>query len=157
MTRKKLTNTLHSILIINDASDAVFHPSSSRSAHPHSATEDSTDNAIRPRPGHCSSRAKERRLRLVRIVESKGEEAVGCQLGAHVGAREVRALPPPTFTQAPLMPFYRLDSVVCCVKFSFDGKFLATGCNRTAQIYDTTTGQKTWSVRQNALLPDALT
>jgi len=35
------------------------------------------------------------------------------------------------------------ESVVCCVKFSFDGKFLATGCNRTAQIYDTTTGQKT--------------
>jgi glucose repression regulatory protein TUP1 len=67
------------------------------------------------------------------------------------------SLQPPTFTRAPLMPFYRLDSVVCCVKFSFDGKFLATGCNRTAQIYDTTTGQKTWSVRQNALLPDALT
>lgn len=35
------------------------------------------------------------------------------------------------------------ESVVCCVKFSFDGQFLATGCNRTAQIYDTKTGQKT--------------
>jgi len=38
------------------------------------------------------------------------------------------------------------DSVVCCVRFSADGKFLATGCNRTAQIYDTKTGQKTWLV-----------
>ncbi|KAI0032852.1 WD40-repeat-containing domain protein, partial [Vararia minispora EC-137] len=35
------------------------------------------------------------------------------------------------------------ESVVCCVRFSADGKYLATGCNRTAQIYDTSTGQKT--------------
>ncbi|KAG6328966.1 hypothetical protein ID866_10123 [Astraeus odoratus] len=35
------------------------------------------------------------------------------------------------------------ESVVCCVRFSADGKYLATGCNRTAQIYDTTTGLKT--------------
>lgn len=36
--------------------------------------------------------------------------------------------------------------MVCCVRFSADGKYLATGCNRTAQIYDTKTGQKTWFV-----------
>ncbi|KAF8066003.1 WD40-repeat-containing domain protein [Lyophyllum atratum] len=35
------------------------------------------------------------------------------------------------------------ESVVCCVRFSADGKYLATGCNRTAQIYDTKTGAKT--------------
>ncbi|EEB93899.1 hypothetical protein MPER_07384 [Moniliophthora perniciosa FA553] len=35
------------------------------------------------------------------------------------------------------------ESVVCCVRFSADGNFLATGCNRTAQIYDTKTGIKT--------------
>jgi len=29
------------------------------------------------------------------------------------------------------------------VRFSADGKYLATGCNRTAQIYDTKTGAKT--------------
>ncbi|KAL1742323.1 WD40-repeat-containing domain protein [Schizophyllum fasciatum] len=34
-------------------------------------------------------------------------------------------------------------SVVCCVQFSADGKYLATGCNRTAQIYELKTGQKT--------------
>ena len=39
-----------------------------------------------------------------------------------------------------------IDSVVCCVRFSSDGKYLATGCNRTAQIYDTKTGTKTWFV-----------
>ncbi|KZP33845.1 WD40 repeat-like protein [Athelia psychrophila] len=34
------------------------------------------------------------------------------------------------------------ESVVCCVRFSADGKYLATGCNRAAQIYDTKTGSK---------------
>ncbi|KAH8996706.1 WD40-repeat-containing domain protein [Lactarius akahatsu] len=35
------------------------------------------------------------------------------------------------------------ESVVCCVKFSADGKYLATGCNRAAQIFDAKTGAKT--------------
>ncbi|KAJ7173736.1 chromatin associated protein [Mycena filopes] len=34
------------------------------------------------------------------------------------------------------------ETVVCCVQFSADGKWLATGCNRTAQIFDVQTGQK---------------
>lgn len=34
------------------------------------------------------------------------------------------------------------DSVVCCVRFSHDGKYVATGCNRSAQIYDVATGEK---------------
>jgi general transcriptional corepressor TUP1 len=33
-------------------------------------------------------------------------------------------------------------SVVCCVRFSADGKFIATGCNKSAQIFDVKTGQK---------------
>lgn len=33
-------------------------------------------------------------------------------------------------------------SVVCCVKFSNDGKYLATGCNRSAQIFDVDSGQR---------------
>ena len=32
------------------------------------------------------------------------------------------------------------ESVVCCVRFSKDGMWLATGCNRTAQIFDMRTG-----------------
>ncbi|KAF7319182.1 Chromatin associated protein [Mycena chlorophos] len=34
-------------------------------------------------------------------------------------------------------------TVVCCVQFSADGRFLATGCNRSAQIFDVKTGRKT--------------
>ena len=34
------------------------------------------------------------------------------------------------------------DSVVCCVRFSLDGRYVATGCNRSAQIYEVDTGQK---------------
>ncbi|KAJ1728191.1 general transcription repressor, partial [Coemansia sp. Benny D160-2] len=33
-------------------------------------------------------------------------------------------------------------SVVCCVKFSNDGKYLATGCNRTTQVWSVATGAK---------------
>ncbi|KAJ7185870.1 WD40-repeat-containing domain protein [Mycena filopes] len=38
------------------------------------------------------------------------------------------------------------ESVVCCVRFSKDGRFLATGCNRTAQVYDARTGTKVCSL-----------
>ncbi|KAL2271865.1 hypothetical protein VTJ83DRAFT_1236 [Remersonia thermophila] len=34
------------------------------------------------------------------------------------------------------------ESVVCCVRFSYDGKYVATGCNRSAQIFDVQTGEK---------------
>ena len=37
-----------------------------------------------------------------------------------------------------------IPSPVHCIRFSTDGKYLATGCYRTAQIYDAETGQKTW-------------
>ena len=39
-----------------------------------------------------------------------------------------------------LLHQFNHESVVCCVRFSKDGKFLATGCNRTAQIFDMKTG-----------------
>lgn len=32
-------------------------------------------------------------------------------------------------------------SVVCCVRFSHDGRYIATGCNRIAQIFDVSSGQ----------------
>lgn len=43
---------------------------------------------------------------------------------------------------ASLMHTLVHDSVVSCVRFSHDGSHLATGCNRTAQVYDASTGSK---------------
>jgi general transcriptional corepressor TUP1 len=34
------------------------------------------------------------------------------------------------------------DSVVCCVRYSWNGEFLATGSNRSAQIFDVQTGAR---------------
>lgn len=48
----------------------------------------------------------------------------------------------PTNFNIGLMHNLDHSSVVCCVKFSNDGKSLATGCNRSAQIYDVETGEK---------------
>ena len=41
------------------------------------------------------------------------------------------------------------QSVVCCVKFSQDGKLLATGCNRVAQIFDAVTGSKIMTLSED--------
>ena len=45
-----------------------------------------------------------------------------------------------------LMHTLQHDSVVCCVRFSQDGKFVATGCNRSAQIYEVVTGRQVTSL-----------
>ena len=34
------------------------------------------------------------------------------------------------------------ESVVCCVRFSLDGRYVATGCNRSAQIFEVSTGRQ---------------
>ena len=34
------------------------------------------------------------------------------------------------------------ESVVCCVRFSQDGRYVATGCNRSAQIFDVSSGKQ---------------
>ncbi|CCC70059.1 hypothetical protein NCAS_0D04780 [Naumovozyma castellii] len=47
----------------------------------------------------------------------------------------------PTELDVDLLHSLPHDSVVCCVKFSQDGKYLATGCNRTTQIFDVATGE----------------
>ncbi|KAJ6487693.1 chromatin associated protein [Mycena sanguinolenta] len=49
-------------------------------------------------------------------------------------------------TDVNLMHTLLHESVVCCVRFSKDGRFLATGCNRTAQVYDARSGAKVCSL-----------
>ncbi|EPX72766.1 transcriptional corepressor Tup11 [Schizosaccharomyces octosporus yFS286] len=41
-------------------------------------------------------------------------------------------------------------SVVCCTKFSHNGKFLATGCNRATNIFDVHTGQKLFTLNEDS-------
>ncbi|CAO3625196.1 unnamed protein product [Cunninghamella blakesleeana] len=46
-------------------------------------------------------------------------------------------------------------SVVCCVKFSQDGRFLATGCNRSTYIYEVATGQKVCVLQDDSVAGDS--
>lgn len=48
----------------------------------------------------------------------------------------------PRVLDVELLHTLQHESVVCCVRFSHDGKFVATGCNRSAQIFDVVTGNK---------------
>jgi glucose repression regulatory protein TUP1 len=48
----------------------------------------------------------------------------------------------PTDLHIDLLHNLEHTSVVCYVKFSNDGKHLATGCNKSAQIFDVETGEK---------------
>lgn len=41
------------------------------------------------------------------------------------------------------------DSVVCCVRYSWDGRYLATGSNRSAHIFDATSGQSVANFMEN--------
>lgn len=45
------------------------------------------------------------------------------------------------------------QSVVCCVRFSHDGRLVATGCNRSAQIFDVESGALVHHL-QDASLPE---
>ncbi|KAG2213371.1 hypothetical protein INT47_009044 [Mucor saturninus] len=48
----------------------------------------------------------------------------------------------PRYLKVDLVYTLDHDSVVCCVKFSMDGRFLAAGCNQATYIYDTMTSTR---------------
>ncbi|KAI8063171.1 WD40-repeat-containing domain protein [Gongronella butleri] len=58
---------------------------------------------------------------------------------------------PRTSRQLNVNLVHTLDhhSVVCCVKFSQDGRYLATGCNRTTFIYEVATGKHVCTLRDD--------
>ncbi|OQS06308.1 transcriptional repressor TUP1 [Thraustotheca clavata] len=43
------------------------------------------------------------------------------------------------------------QSVVCCVRFSADGTKMASGCHKTAQVFDVATGNRTFWVQRPAI------
>jgi WD domain, G-beta repeat len=53
-----------------------------------------------------------------------------------------------------LLHTFEHNSMVCSVRFSTDGRYLATGCNWTAQIFDVKTGQKTATLNHESAEPD---
>ena len=46
------------------------------------------------------------------------------------------------------------ESVVCCVRFSHDGRYVATGCNRSAQIYEVGTGNQVTKLQDDSVDKD---
>src|SRR5437773_10841631 len=51
----------------------------------------------------------------------------------------------PRLLDVSLLHTFEHVSVVCCVRFSTDGKYIATGCNKSAQIFDVKTGQNVFT------------
>lgn len=45
-----------------------------------------------------------------------------------------------------LLHTFSVESVVCCVRFSLDGRYLAVGCRNSAQIFDAFTGEKKYTL-----------
>lgn len=43
------------------------------------------------------------------------------------------------------------ESVVCCVRFSHDGRYVATGCNRSAQIFEVSTGNQVTKLQDESV------
>ena len=43
------------------------------------------------------------------------------------------------------------ESVVCCVRFSHDGRYVATGCNRSAQIFEVATGSQVTKLQDESV------
>lgn len=46
------------------------------------------------------------------------------------------------------------ESVVCCVRFSHDGRYVATGCNRSAQIFEVQTGNQVTKLQDDSVDKD---
>ncbi|KAI9015889.1 WD40-repeat-containing domain protein [Phycomyces nitens] len=60
----------------------------------------------------------------------------------------------PRSLQVNLMHTLEHSSVVCCVKFSADGRFLAAGCNRSTYIYDAVTSQRICTLQDDNVQKD---
>ena len=46
------------------------------------------------------------------------------------------------------------ESVVCCVRFSSDGRYVATGCNRSAQIFEVSSGSQVAKLQDDSVDKD---
>ena len=79
---------------------------------------------------------------MVRHIQSQDRTSPRRQLGSHPSTQRVSGL---TFLASIIAVdvLFSVFSFVRCVQFSADGKYLATACDQTVQVYDTRTGSKT--------------
>lgn len=85
-----------------------------------------------------------RKRRLEDVKPSSPESLHRREVSGGPGADWVVGYNPSVQTNLNIELAHTLEhpSVVCCVRFSADGKYLATGCNRAAQIFDAASGEK---------------
>jgi general transcriptional corepressor TUP1 len=60
----------------------------------------------------------------------------------------------PRVLDVELLHTLQHESVVCCVRFSHDGNYVATGCNRSAQIFDVATGRQVTVLQDDSVDKD---
>lgn len=102
----------------------------------------------------------------------QNDEELAAQMGNNLASLDVDQIPAqfikrkdnwhviynekaPPLLDVDLVTSLEHSSVVCCVRFSVDGKYLATGCNRSAQIFDVQTGQLTCRLQDDSVDGDA--
>jgi glucose repression regulatory protein TUP1 len=60
----------------------------------------------------------------------------------------------PRYLKVDLVHTLEHASVVCCVKFSPDGRYLAAGCNRQTHIYDVSTATRMCVLQDDSVSKD---
>lgn len=60
----------------------------------------------------------------------------------------------PRYLTVDLVHSLEHASVVCCVKFSNDGRYMAAGCNRITYIYDVATGRQLCALQDDSVQRD---
>ncbi|KAK2464519.1 hypothetical protein APHAL10511_003498 [Amanita phalloides] len=105
------------------------HPSANAMGPPGVVTSISPKTAV-PSPGECPTGTRTNQFQEAQEAQSDGSWTV------------VHNPKVPKMLDVSLLHTLKHGSVVCCVQFSPDGKYVATGCNRSARIYDAKTGQQ---------------
>jgi len=98
---------------------------------------------------------RKKAMQLKKAALEEGFEAAGNALAEldpervpghlnHVGSDWFAIFNPevPRVLDVDLVHALEHQSAVDCVTFSYDGKYIATGCNRVVRIFDVVTGQK---------------
>lgn len=100
---------------------------------PSTPPDSADDQKIKPSPSREPQPTILGNLSLIDLPNSRKKEGSGWYA---IFNPEV-----PRVLDVELVHHFAHDSVASCVSFSPDGKYLATGCNRLARIFDVTTGE----------------